>query len=176
MPVVLLLCLLARTACAQTARPMDVSGGYSVARDPRDAVTLPAGWVAGAAVGVGRSFALVADVSGQYKTVPLVGSDAHLSIHTVMGGSRASARVGRLTEFGQVLAGVVRAGGSAFGSSSVNYSLGIQPGVGVDYPLTRAIAARAEMDVRLILSQPNTSDLGYQYRLGASLVYRILPR
>ena len=88
-----------------------------------------------------------------------------------MGGLRASARLGRLTEFGQILAGVVRTSGSAFGSTTSGQSLGIQPGVGIDYPLTRAWAARAELDVRLIATQPDTTNGGYQYRFVAALVY-----
>ena len=169
--LVLLLCLLPRLASAQP--PVEVSGGYSLARDPRDEVTLPAGWMAGAAVRLTHSISAVADVSGQYKTIALVGSDARLSVHTVMGGVRASVRIGRLTEFGQVLAGIVRASGSAFGSTNVSRSLGIQPGVGVDYPLARRFTARAELDVRLIRSQPDTNNAGYEYRFAAGLVYLI---
>lgn len=172
--LVLLLCLLPRLASAQP--PAEVSGGYSLARDPRDEVTLPAGWMAGAAVGLTQSLSAVADVSGQYTTIALVGSDARLSVQTVMGGVRASARIGRLTEFGQVLAGVVRASGSAFGSTNGHHSLGIQPGVGADYPLTRVWAARAELDVRLIRSQPDINNSGYEYRFVAALVYRVNPR
>jgi hypothetical protein len=174
LPIVLLLCLLPRLASAQP--PVEVSGGYSLARDPRDEVTLPAGWTAGAGVGLTHSISAVADVSGQYKTIALVGSDARLSVHTVMGGVRASGRIGRLTEFGQVLAGVVRASGSAFGSRNVHHSLGIQPGVGADYPLAQRFAARAELDLRLIENQPDSSNHGYEYRFVAALVYRVNPR
>jgi len=174
LPMVFLLSLLPRSASAQP--PVEVSGGYSLARDPRDEVTLPSGWVAGAAVGITPWLAAVADLSGQYTTIALLGFDARLSVHTVMGGVRASARIGPLTEFGQVLVGVVRVSGSAFGSTNVNHSLGIQPGVGIDYPLTPRFAARAELDVRLIRDQPNTTNSGYQYRFAAGLVYRILPR
>lgn len=174
LPMMLLLCLLPHPASAQ--RSIEVSAGYALARDPRDEITLPAGWMAGAAVGLTHSLSAVADFSGQYTTIALAGSEARLSVHTGMGGVRAVARIGRLTEFVQVLAGVVRASGSAFGSTNVSHSLGIQPGVGVDYPLTRRLAARAELDVRLIRHQPNTNNASYQYRLVAGLVYRIRPR
>lgn len=173
-PMMLLLCLLPHAASAQPS--VEISGGYSLARDPRDEVTLPAGWVAGAAISVTGWLAAVADVSGQYTTIPLLGSDARLSVHTVMGGARASARIGRLTEFGQLLVGIVRASGSAFGSTNVNHSLGIQPGIGVDYPVTRRVSARAELDVRLIRNQPNTNNSGYQDRFVAGLAYRVHPR
>ena len=68
--MVLLLSLFPRPALAQTA--FEVSGGYSLAHDPRDAVTLPAGWIAGAAIGLTSALSAVADVSGQYKTIAAV--------------------------------------------------------------------------------------------------------
>jgi hypothetical protein len=170
----LLLCLLPHSASAQVS--VEVSGGYSLARDPRDDVTLPAGWMAGAAVGRPHSLSAVADVSGQYKTIALLGSDAQLSVHTVMGGVRASARIGPLTEFAQMLAGIVRVSGSAFGSTETHSSLGVQPGAGVDYRLSRSFAARAELDVRLIRSQPETDNSSYQVRFVAGLVCRVMPR
>lgn len=172
--LVLLLGLLPRHASAQTA--FELSGGYSLARDPRDEITLPAGWVAGAAMKLTPTFSVVADVSGQYRTIALVNTDARLSAHTLMGGVRASGQIGALTEFVQVLAGVVRASGSAFGSTSTARSLGIQPGVGLDYPLTHAWAARVELDVRLQGNQPDASNEGYEYRFAAALIYRVRPR
>ncbi len=169
-PMLLLLSLLPRPAMAQP--PIEVSGGFALARDPRDDITLPTGWMGGVAVDLTHALSAVVDVSGQYKTVALVGSDAQLNVHTVMGGVRASARLGRITEFAQVLVGVVRTAGSAFGSTTVNRSLGIQPGVGLDVPLARALSVRAQLDLRLIRSQPDTTNAGYEYRFVAGLVYR----
>jgi hypothetical protein len=170
----LLVALLPRHAGAQT--PFELSGGYALARDSRDEVTLPAGWMAGVAIGLTPAICAIADVSGQYKTISLLNADARLTVHSVMAGARASARLGRLTEFGQILAGVVRTSGSAFGSSTVGQSFAIQPGAGIDYPLTRVWAARAEVDVRLIRSQPDATNAGYQFRFAAALVYRARPR
>lgn len=167
---VLLLGAGARRTSAQA--PFEISGGYSLARDPRDEVTLLSGWMAGAAIGVTRALSVVGDISGQYQTIPLLTTDARLSVHTAMGGVRASAGVGRLTEFAQIVAGVVRTSGSAFGATDVSQASGIQPGVGLDYPLTRAWAARAQFDVRLIRSQPDAANGGYEYRFAAALVYR----
>ena len=174
LPLLLLLSLAPHPASAQPA--IEVSGGYAIARDPRDDVTLPAGWIAGVALDRSRAIAIVAEVSGQYRTVPLVGSEARLSIHTVLGGTRASARIGAVTEFVQVLAGVLRTGGSAFGASTAGYSLAIQPGFGVDYPLTRQVSARGELDLRFLNSRQETGGRGYQYRAVAALVYRAKPR
>jgi hypothetical protein len=174
LPLVLLLGLVSRHAAAQTG--FELSGGYAIARDARDEVTLPAGWVAGAARHFTPLLSIVADVSGQYKTIPLLNTDARLSVHTVMGGLRAGSRIGRLTEFGQVLVGVVRTSGSAFGATMTGRSVGVQPGVGVDYPLTDRIAARAELDVRLIRRQADATNGGLQYRFVAALVRRFHDR
>jgi len=166
----LLLLLMPRQAMAQA--PFEVSGGYALAHDTRDQVTLPAGWIAGAAIALTPAFAAVADVSGQYKTVALLNADARLRVHTVMAGVRGSARLGRLTEFGQILTGVVRTSGSAFGSTTTVHAIGVQPGAGVDYPLTPSWAARAELDVRLIAAQQDAQNAGTQLRFAACLVYR----
>src|SRR3954452_3990933 len=149
-PLVVLLLCLPRAADAQA---FEISGGYSIARDPRDQVTLPSGWMAGAAIGLRPAFSLVADASGQYKTVALFSGEARLRVHTVMGGVRAAARIGKLTEFAQVLIGVVRTSGSAFGETTSGQSLSVQPGIGVDYPRDTPWAARAQFDVRLIQRQ-----------------------
>jgi hypothetical protein len=168
-PVVLLLAVFPCPVRAQTV--FEVSGGYSLAHDPRDAVTLPAGWFAGAAIGLTSALSAVADVSGQYKTIPLFESEARLTVHSVMGGLRVSARLGRLVEFGQVLAGIVRTSGSAFGSTTSGQSFGVQPGAGIDYLLARTWSARAELDIRLIAAQPDAQNGGHQYRFVAALVY-----
>jgi len=168
-PLVLLLLCLPRAADAQA---FEISGGYSIARDPRDQVTLPSGWMAGAAIALTPAFSLVADASGQYRTVALFNADARIRVHTVMGGVRAAARVGRLTEFGQVLIGVVRTSGSAFGATTTGQSLGVQPGIGIDYPRAARWAARAQLDVRLIRRQADATNGGLQYRFVAAVVYR----
>ena len=168
--LLVLLLLIPRQAAAQTR--FEVSGGYALAHDSRDQVTLPAGWIAGAAIDLTPAFAAVVDVSGQYKTVPLLNADARLTIHTALAGVRGSARLGRLTEFGQIVAGVVRTSGSAFGATTTVHAIGVQPGAGVDYPLTPRWAARAELDIRLIAAQQNAENGGAQLRFAACLVYR----
>ncbi len=174
LPIVLLLCVLPQPTSAQTR--FEISGGYAVARDPRDEVTLPAGWMAGAALTLTPTLSAVAEVSGQYKTVALFNANARLRMLTVMGGLRASGRIGALTEFGQVLVGVLCASGSAFGATTAARSFSVQPGVGLDYPLTKAWAARSELDLRLIRSQPDATNGSTQYRFVAGLVYRHRPR
>lgn len=167
--IVLLLALLPQQAAAQ--KPFEISGGYAPVHDLRDEVTLPAGWMAGAALDLTPAFSVVADFSGQYKTISLFTGDARLSVLSAMGGMRASARVGPLTEFGQVLAGVVRTSGSAYGSTTTGSSFGVQPGVGIDYPQTGRWGARAELDVRLLTAQTDGQNNGWQFRFVAALVY-----
>jgi hypothetical protein len=171
--IAILLAVLVRPASAQS---VEISGGYSLAHDPRDEVTLSAGWMAGAAFPLASVFSAVADVSGQYATIALADTDATLGMHALMGGARASGQIGVFTEFAQVLAGVTRASGSAFGSTSAAHAFAIQPGIGLDYPLTAAWAVRAEFDVRLIRSQPDATNGGSQYRFVAAVVYRRPPR
>src|SRR4051812_11639187 len=90
------------TQPARAQTPIEITGGYSVAHDPRDEVTLPAGWMAGAGIGLTPVLSVVGDVSGQYTTIALVSTDVRLTVHTAMGGLRAAGRLGRITEFGQI--------------------------------------------------------------------------
>src|SRR5262245_35165225 len=96
---------LSRPASAQSARAWDVYVGYAYLRESTEDLSLPAGWVASAAFHLNRWFAIVADAGGNYKTVPLVGSDLRVSAHSVMAGGRASAKLGSLVEFVQIVAG-----------------------------------------------------------------------
>ena len=170
--MMLVMLTLPRPAEAQTARPLELSGGYSFVHDPNNHVSLAVGWVAGAGVSLTDWLAAVVDAGGNYKTVSSFGSEVHLSVHTVMGGVRASARVGKVTEFGQVLAGIVRGSGTAFGFVSTSHAFGLQPGIGFEIPLNQRLAGRAELDVRFIHSQPNGNNAGYEYRFVAGIVYR----
>ena len=170
--IVALLCLLSRPAAAQTFTPLEVSGGYSFVRDPRNDISLPLGWMAGGGVTLTDWLSAVADVSGSNKTISAFGSDVRINVHTAMAGVRGSVRVGRLTEFAQVVVGVVRGSGTAFGFTSTTNAFGVQPGFGVDYPLNQRLAGRAQFDVRFIHSQPDGNDPGYEYRFVAAIVYR----
>lgn len=106
--LLLLIALLPRPAAAQSGRGLEISAGYSFVRDPKNDISLPSGWMVGAALPVSGWLSAVADVSGNRKTVSAFGSDLDFGVHAAMAGVRASARVGKLTEFAQVLAGVVR--------------------------------------------------------------------
>ena len=75
-----------------------------------------------------------------------------------------------------MLIGVVRTSGSAFGATTTGHSLGVQPGIGIDYPLGDRWAARAQLDVRLIRRQPEATNGGLQYRFVAGLAHHFRNR
>jgi hypothetical protein len=88
------------------------------------------------------------------------------------GGFRASARIGRLTEFAQLLAGTTRGTGTVYGMTTTTRTFALQPGLGVDYPFGGALAARAELDVRFLHSLSAGLEGSYQYRFVGAVVYR----
>jgi len=171
--IALWLTSLCAPAAAQMLRPVEIFGGYAFVHDPKNDVSLPAGWIAGGAFRLTDWLSAVADASGGYKTEDAFGERLRLSAHAASLGARASARVGRLTEFGQLLAGVVRGSGSAFGFTETTTAFALQPGAGVDYPISPRLAVRGEIDVRFIRNQPNGNEAGYEYRVAAALVYRL---
>jgi hypothetical protein len=158
---------------AAQARAVEVFGGYTFVHDAKNDVSLPIGWLAGGALQITGWLSAVADVSGGYNTEEAFGGELQMRAHGVFGGGRAAARLGRVTEFAQLLAGVVRGSGTAFGFTDTTNAFAVQPGVGVDYPLGRRLAARGQLDVRFIRNQPNGNEAGYEYRFSAALVYRI---
>jgi hypothetical protein len=163
-----------RVAAAQPAQAparWEVSAGYTFMResDITDTINFPAGWVAGAAVRVNHWLSIAADVDGQYKTIPSFGSDLYLTSHALTAGLRASARLGRFTEFGQVLGGIVQSTGTAFGATDTTTRAAVQPGLGLDYPLSANWAVRGELDVRFIST-------GQEIRAAAGIVRAFVPK
>src|SRR5262245_41946367 len=101
-------------------RTVEIFGGYAFANDEKTQTEFPAGWSAGTALTLNPWFAAVGDVAGHYATVQTFDADVQLTMHAVMGGGRAFARIGRLTEFAQLLAGIVHGSGTLFGSTETN--------------------------------------------------------
>ena len=174
--IVLLLtcaCAPAAPAAAQTLRPVEIFGGYAFVHDPKNDVSLPAGWTVGTALRLSDWLSAVADASGGYRTEDAFGARVRLSAHALLVGARTSAHIGRLDEFAQLLAGVVRGSGTAFGFTETTNAFALQPGAGIDCPIARRLAARGEIDVRFIRNKPNGNEAGYEYRFAAVLVYRL---
>jgi hypothetical protein len=169
-----------RASAAQTSPPLEVYAGYSYLADPDNSVLqatagnsgLKAGWIVGAAVPLSGWLAAVAEAGGNDKSLPTIDGELHLSVLTFMAGARASARIGRITEFGQVLVGAVRGSGSAFGLTVSNTGFGIQPGGGLDWPVDHRLAARLELDFRTISGTDEGRDRAHQFRAIAAIVYR----
>lgn len=172
-----------QVAAAQTSpasRPTEIFGGYSFLSDPSQSVltatagdkNLPLGWAAGAARPVWRWVSAVGDISGHYKRGTTLDDDVSLSFHAFAGGVRGSAKIARLTEFAQVLAGVARARGSAFSQTVTTTAFLLQAGGGIDYPLRARLAARLQIDYRRIKGSDDGRATAHQFRAVAALVYR----
>ncbi len=157
-----------QTTIAQ--RAWDLAGGYTYLQDPPDRTNFPTGWMAGADVAVTDWLAAVVDVSRHWAST----LDIDLSTAAVTGGLRASVRVGHVTEFAQLLAGVAVASSTVVGVTSRETNLAIQPGGGVEYPADRRFAARFEIDYRGITGGigPPIADPRHQLRFVWALVYR----
>lgn len=156
-----------------TAAPSgsEVWGGYSRLRIPRDAVTLPQGWAAGAAVPVFRMIGATAEVGSNRRVLQASGADVTLRVSDVMAGVRLTARVGRATEFAHVMVGMVQARGAAFGQTEAHVNLAVQPGLGINYPLTSRLHARAAFDARVVRAGDVAQSPGAQFRWLVGLVY-----
>jgi hypothetical protein len=163
---------LAGPAAAQP-RGVEIAGGYTFVHDAKNDISLPAGWIAGAAIAITSWLAAAADASGSYKTENAFGAELRFSTHAIVGGGRVHAKLGRATEFAQLLAGIVRGSGTGFGFTDTTNAFVVQPGVGLDYPLRDRLAARGQLDVRFIRNQPKGNEAGYEYRFSAAVVYRI---
>jgi hypothetical protein len=161
-----------RSADAQMWSPREVSGGYVYVNDSDNHLALPAGWMAGGSLRLNDWLSAVGEGGVSTRTTTAFGSDIRVSVGTVLGGVRAEARLGRITEFGQVVAGVVLGSGTAFGVTSTNTAFGIQPGAGFDYPLTARVAGRAQVDVRLIRIGTESRP-GHEIRLLVGLVFKL---
>jgi opacity protein-like surface antigen len=149
-------------------------------RDPSNSVLqatasdngLGLGWIAGAALPIMSSLAIVGEASGHYKDRTTLEADVELSFHAAMAGARLSARLGPLTEFAQVLAGVLHGHGSAFGSTASTTGFALQPGGGIDYRLGSRMAARLQLDYRTMNGTASGRLRAHQFRASAVLVYR----
>jgi hypothetical protein len=185
LPVPIFVCALmliasARSLHAQTERPTEFFAGYSYLEDPGNAVLaittrdnqFRLGWTAGVAQPIGTWIALVGEASGHYKRKTSLDDDVHVSFHAFMGGARASARVGRLTEFAQLLAGATHASGSAFGIDAGVTAFSLQPGGGVDFPIASRLSARLELDYRWLRHSAEGREHASQFRAVAAIVYR----
>ena len=171
--IVIALAALASPAAAQTVNPPEVSAGYAALNDPKSETAFHTGWIVSAAFPVAAWLSIVGDGGGNYATVKGFASDTSLSVHAIGGGLRASAKLGRLVEFAQVLAGYSRASGSRFGVTETNGARVLQPGIGLDCPIRDRFSARGEIDIRFIKARPGGNEPGHHVRFVVAGVYRL---
>jgi hypothetical protein len=168
-----------RTSAQTPAPPFELYAGYSYLRDPGNSViaatagddSFHIGWAAGVAHRLWRRMDVVGEASGHYKTRTTFDEDVRLSFHALLGGPRGSVDVGPFREFGQVLAGVVHAHGSAFGVTADTNAFAVQPGGGIDLPLGGRVAARIQLDYRWIKGSDFRRPAN-QFRAVAAIVVR----
>ena len=159
--------LLSPAAASADTPVVQVDGGYAFMTDEVDNVSFPAGWTAGVAVRVWRSWLSgVGGISGHYKTEPLIESRLRLTEHAFLGGARATVSFKRLREYGQFLVGDVRSSGTLFGESDVEHHFATQPGGGADFAVTNRMAIRGEVDVRFLNG-------GHQFVVATGLVFTL---
>jgi hypothetical protein len=166
---------------AQDRSAVEVAaGGYSFMRDFLVKENFPAGWFASGACNITSWLAAVGEVAGTYKsqnvTLDSVNYRTNTQLHTFLGGPRYSRRMNGVTPFGQVLVGVAReTGGMTIFRPSIataETKLALQPGGGVDIPLTGHLSARLGADYRRIFAKrKNTDQKGNnELRLAAGIV------
>jgi hypothetical protein len=150
---------------------LQISGGYAFVLDEMTDLSLPAGWMAGVAGPITPWLAWAGEVGANYKTTSAAGSDLRFAAHTFLGGLRVSGRTGRVTEFGQVLAGALRATASAFDVTSAHVAAAVQAGAGVDVALAGSTAIRLELDYRFTVGGEDVEEPARQLRGVVAAVY-----
>jgi hypothetical protein len=155
----------AKRARAVSQTGPDVFGGFSLIRAGASDLK---GWHVSGSYPSWRSLSLVGDISGHYGTF----AGASLSQIELMAGGRRYWQWNRLRPFAEFLVGGVRHKASVAtpdGSiSSSGTDLGVSPGFGADYRVTRAWAARASFDLLLV----NGAGWEADPRLSFGAVYR----
>ncbi len=154
-------------ALAQTRPAAEIAGGgYSFMRDYQTKENYPAGWFASGAWNITDWLAAVGEVGGTYKsfdfTLDSLKLNTNARLHPFLGGPRYSRRLRGVTPFGQLLVGAAReTGGVTIFRQSIataETKLALQPGGGVDVPLTGRLSARIGADYRRIFAKRKNTD------------------
>ncbi len=141
---------------SRPVRTGDFWGGYQFMRDYDRGESFPEGWFVSGAGYLTNSIAIVGEVAGSRwsDTNPDFDLTANVDVTSYLGGLRVRRNVGPLSPFAQILGGGARAKATltGFGTevTESETALAIQPGGGVDVPLTDQVAARVTLDYRRI--------------------------
>lgn len=151
--VVLCLVMLgiALPAAAQDAARVELSGGYNFLRvfeeDFEDEKNFPGGWYAEVAGNLTDMFAIVGQVSGNYKTLTFDSTDVDAKLHTFSGGVRVSSRVNqRVVPFAHILGGGVRSSFEGGGEEDSETDGILQIGGGVNLMPNARVGIRLGAD------------------------------
>ena len=142
--------------------------GYTYLRDLRTDVDFSKGWMVAAGRKAGPVWAVV-QFDNSSADLGLIVGEATVSVRSFMAGVAVRGRIGPFREFLQLVVGQVRGRGVLFGAESSESRFSLQPGIGLDYPITRAIAARLQFDDRLM--RGNRAWTQVELRLVAAVVY-----
>jgi hypothetical protein len=159
-------------AQSQTPR-LEVSAGYAMLRDDLSDLSFPVGFVVDAAVRAVGWLSLVGEAGLNEKRYSAEGVELDYSLRSFMAGARASRRSGRLTGFGQFLAGPVTGRASAFDISSSHTVTGLQAGIGLDVAAVRRVGARIRFDVRRSGASSSGIEPGYQFRASIGMTFAV---
>ncbi len=177
---------------AQNAPAAEFSAGWRLLNIPdaglnSESETLPLGWYADVAGNLTRSFAVVGEVGGNYKSFDdvlaelgaNVNVDVNVNVHTFMGGVRFSGRQNpAFTPYVQALFGLARGKTDVEGqvtvagrTISINESMSdsefaFDADGGVSFKLSDALALRVGAGYLRV----GTSDGGNAFRFGAGVV------
>jgi len=143
----------ASSASAQTHGT--IAGGYAFLHEFPSSngiggVEYPVGWLADITVRPGTSLvSLVGEIGGDYRKP----AGVNLTLHGFLAGARFSSRpFGGVVPYGQALVGVERYGEPGFSESG----FAIQPGGGVECPISPRFSARGQIDFRFVNEQSQT--------------------
>ena len=143
----------ADTPHADMPREYQWFAGYSFYRDQSDSLSYPAGWALAVSRHLTPTIDLTTSISGSHRSDDLLGVNlASATMYTFAAGPKYARRTGRVTSFAQVLAGVAIIHTSVLAASDLSLGFALQPGFGVDIPVTKTLAARVGFDIQTVRS------------------------
>ncbi len=133
---------------APVTRRYQFFGGYSFYHDGSDSVSFPAGWEISGSRPVTPKIDFVGAISGSHRSDDAFGvTVASANLFTFTAGPKYARRIRNFTAFAQVLFGVATLHGTTSGVSDSSTGFTMQPGGGIDYPLTNALGVRVGMNI-----------------------------
>jgi len=157
-----------RPAAAQSGN-WDVAAGYSFLNDNEIKESFGAGWFAAVGVDVSKALAIAGEVSGNYKTVAIAGTDVDLSIHFFGAGPRFVGHTAKVHPFAQVLFGAARGSAGLLGVSESATDFAWQPGGGIDIDLNKSVGLRVGANGRFIHGDDDTTS---EFQVQIGIVFR----